>query len=74
MRKITPAVFVTAASVAAGPFAADAEPECMLTNSQMEAVTAAALVEVNIPINLNLAITTQVANAIAGCIRHLRYL
>ena len=28
-------------------------------------MSAAALIEVNIPINLNLAITTQVANAIA---------
>jgi hypothetical protein len=61
MRKIARAVFVavaSVASVAATPFAADAEP-MMLTNSQMEAVTAAALIEVNI--NL----TTQVANAIA---------
>jgi hypothetical protein len=64
MRKITRAIFVAVASVAATPFAADAEP-MMLTNSQMEAVTAAALIEVNIPINLNLALTTQVANAIA---------
>ena len=61
MRKIARAVFVavaSVASVAATPFAADAEP-MMLTNSQLEAVTAAALIEVNI--NL----TTQVANAIA---------
>jgi hypothetical protein len=64
MRKIRLAVFVAVVSVAAAPFAADAEP-IMLTDSQMEAVTAAALVEVNIPINLNLAMTTQVANAIA---------
>jgi hypothetical protein len=64
MRKIARAAFVAAAFVAATPVAADAEP-MMLTRSQMEAVTAAALVEINIPINLNLAITTQVANAIA---------
>jgi hypothetical protein len=64
MRKIARAAVVAAASLATTPFAADAEP-MMLTNSQMEAVTAGALIEVNIPINLNLAITTQVANAIA---------
>ena len=60
MRQIARAAVVAAALVAATPFAADAEPT-MLTNSQMEAVTAAALIEVNI----NLAITTQVANATA---------
>jgi len=64
MRKIVRAIFVAVALVAATSFAADAEP-MMLTDPQMEAVTGAALVEVNIPINLNLAITTQVANAIA---------
>ena len=64
MRKMARAAVVAVAFVAATPIAADAEP-MMLTDSQLEAVTAAALVEVNIPINLNLAITTQVANAIA---------
>jgi hypothetical protein len=71
MRKIARAVFVAVASVAATPFAADAEP-MMLTNSQMEAVTAAALIEVNVPITLvtgdfqsNVNLTTQVANAVA---------
>ena len=64
MRKIARAAFGAVAFVATAPVAADAEP-MVLTNSQMEAVTAAALVEVNIPINLNLAVTTQVANAIA---------
>jgi hypothetical protein len=64
MRKTARAAVVAAASLAVTPFAADAEP-MMLTNSQMEAVTAAALVEVNVPINVNLAITTQVATAIA---------
>jgi hypothetical protein len=64
MRKIARVVFVAVASVAATPFAAGAEP-MVLTNPQMEAVTAAALIEVNVPINLNLALTTQVANATA---------
>jgi len=73
MRKIARAALVAVASVAATPFAADAEP-MMLTNSQMEAVTAAALIEVNVPITLvtgdfqvqsNFNLTTQVANAIA---------
>jgi len=70
MRRIALVTVAAVASTGVAPWVAKAEP-MVLTATQMESITAAALIEVNVPINLALGdilvqnnITTQVANAI----------
>ena len=63
MREILlPAVAAATSMVVTTPL--KAEP-VMLTASEMESVTAAALIEINIPILVQTNLTTQVATAIA---------
>jgi hypothetical protein len=64
MRKFALSVVVAASSMVVTTSLAKAEP-VTLTASQMESVTAAALIEINIPILVQTNLTTQVANAIA---------
>ena len=69
MRRIALVTVAAVASMGVAPWVAKAEP-MVLTGTQMESITAAALV--NVPINVALGdilvqtnLTTQVANAIA---------
>ena len=74
MRRIALAALAAVITMVVTPMVARAEP-VTLTASQMDAVTGAALIEINVPINVATGdilvqtnITTQVANAVATAI------